>query len=280
MKKMQKAGKFIFGCMVIVVFCLPVVFLFTGSLKGTEELRESLGAVISGGEGSFQWSFFPAFPTLRHYVEVVFDSPEFWTLFWNSVRMTGLILLGQIIVGIPAAWGFARYRFTRPVFRIYMILMMIPFQVRMVSEYLLLRRLELLDSLWGIVLPTVFSTYPMFILFQFFVSIPEEVLDAARIDGASETKIFLKIGVPIGKAGICSSLMLSFVEYWNLIEQPMTFLDTKSLWPLSLYMPQITEARTGVSFAISILVMILPFFVFLAGQEYMQKGIAAFMKDE
>lgn len=135
-------------------------------------------------------------------------------------------------------------------------------------------------SFWGIVLPAIFSAYPVFIMFQFFVSIPEEVLDAARIDGANEWQLFVRIGVPLGKTGIISSMMLSVLECWNMIEQPMVFLDTKSRWPVALYVPQITENGIGVSFAVSILVLILPFLVFLAGQEYIQKGIAAFMKGE
>ena len=150
----------------------------------------------------------------------------------------------------------------------------------MISEYLLLQRMDLLDSFWGIVLPAVFSAYPVFIMFQFFVSIPEEVFDAARIDGANEWQLFVRIGVPLGKTGIISSMMLSVLECWNMIEQPMVFLDTKSRWPVALYVPQITENGIGVSFAVSILVLILPFLVFLAGQEYIQKGIAAFMKGE
>ena len=117
-------------------------------------------------------------------------------------------------------------------------------------------------------------------MFQFFVSITEEVLDAARIDGANEWQLFVRIGVPLGKTGIISSMMLSVLECWNMIEQPMVFLDTKSRWPVALYVPQITENGIGVSFAVSILVLILPFLVFLAGQEYIQKGIAAFMKGE
>ena len=126
--------------------------------------------------------------------------------------------------------------------------------------------MDLLDSFWGIVLPAIFSAYPVFIMFQFFVSIPEEVLDAARIDGANEWQLFVRIGVPLGKTGIISSMMLSVLECWNMIEQPMVFLDTKSRWPVALYVPQITENGIGVSFAVSILVLILPFLVFLAGR--------------
>lgn len=280
MRYLQKVWKWLFGIIVVLIFCLPVVFLLAGSLKGTRKLTDSLGAVIAGKGGDLQWNFFPAYPTLRHYVKVLFDSPQFWTLFWNSVKLTGVIVFGQILISIPAAWGFARYRFTHTIFRVYMILMMIPFQVRMISEYLLLQRMDLLDSFWGIVLPAIFSAYPVFIMFQFFVSIPEEVLDAARIDGANEWQLFVRIGVPLGKTGIISSMMLSVLECWNMIEQPMVFLDTKSRWPVALYVPQITENGIGVSFAVSILVLILPFLVFLAGQEYIQKGIAAFMKGE
>ena len=89
-------------------------------------------------------------------------------------------------------------------------------------------------------------------------------MESARLDGAGELLIFIRIGIPLGSAGIISALVLGFLEYWNLIEQPMAFLKTKSLWPLSLYLPQIDISQTGKAFAVSVLVLIPAVIVFLA----------------
>ena len=89
--------------------CYPIFFLFTGSLMGTGELQNHLGAALSLGEQPMSWSLLPLTPTLRHYVQLLLDSPEFFHMFWNSAALTAGILAGQLLAGVPAAWGFARY---------------------------------------------------------------------------------------------------------------------------------------------------------------------------
>lgn len=266
-----------------LVAVLPVLFSITGSLMGQNELNDLLGAVLTSDSGSasgqtinyVSWRVLPVYPTLKSYIKVLLDSPEFFVMFWNSVKISVGVLAGQILVGVPAAWGFARYRFPGKnlLFMVYVALMMMPFQVMMLSNYLVLDQMALLDNLWGIILPAVFSTFPVFIMYRFFESIPEALMESARLDGAGELLIFIKIGIPLGSPGIISALVLGFLEYWNLIEQPMAFLKTKSLWPLSLYLPQIDMAQTGKAFAVSVLVLIPAIIVFLAGQDYLEQGI-------
>ena len=85
--------------------------------------------------------------------------------------------------------------------------------------------------------------------------------------------IFFKIGLPLGKSGILSALVLGFLEYWNMMEQPMAFLDDKALWPLSLYLPEITWVQAGSAFCTSIITLIPAVFVFVLGQDYLEQGI-------
>lgn len=157
----------------------------------------------------------------------------------------------------------------------YLVLMMMPFQVLMFSNYLVLDQLSLMDTQAGIILPAIFSTFPVFIMYRFFYGVPDSMLEAARLDGAGEIQIFLRIGIPLGSPGILSALVLNFLEYWNLIEQPMAFLKTKSLWPLSLFLPDIGMEKAGLAFATSVVVLIPAVCIFLAGQEYLEQGIVA-----
>lgn len=273
----------VFLAALALIAIFPVFFSITGSLMGQNELNDLLGAVLTANSGSVSdqtvnyvsWRVLPFYPTLKSYVKVLLDSPEFFVMFWNSVKITVGVLAGQILVGVPAAWGFARYRFPgkNMLFMVYVALMMMPFQVMMLSNYLVLDQMALLDNLWGIILPAVFSTFPVFIMYRFFESIPEALMESARLDGAGELLIFIRIGIPLGSPGIISALVLGFLEYWNLIEQPMAFLKTKSLWPLSLYLPQIDMAQTGKAFAVSVLVLIPAVIVFLEGQDYLEQGI-------
>ena len=271
---MKKAGTFICVCFALLA-AFPVFFLAAGSLMGAGELKELLQPVLTGGEGFASWKLFPRYPTLRSYVELLLDSPEFFVMFWNSVKLTGGILVGQLLVGVPAAWGFARFSFPgkKLFFIIYIALMMMPFQVMMLSNYLVLDSLGLLDTLTGIILPAVFSTFPVFIMYRFFEGIPEALMEAARLDGAGELRLFIRVGLPLGSPGIISAMVLGFLEYWNLIEQPMAFLKTKSLWPLSLFLPNINMEKAGLAFAASAVVLLPAVLVFLAGQDYLEQGI-------
>ena len=260
------------------VCCYPILFLLAGSFMGQGEIAENLKQIFAGAKGFASWSLIPKEPALRSYVELTMDTPDFFVMFWNSVKITGGILLGQILFGIPAAWGFARYRFRgrKGLFFLYIVMMMMPFQVLMLPEYLMIEKMQLLDTLGAVILPGMFQTLPVFIICQFFKEIPEELLVAARIDGAGEVSIFLRVGLPLGKAGIISALVLEFLECYNMLEQPMTFLKTKALWPLSLFQPQITAETAGAAFAASVFAMLPAVWVFLAGHEFLEQGIEAY----
>ena len=259
------------------IMCYPILFLTIGAIMSQGELKESLRAILLSGEGFASWKAIPLYPTLRHYIEILLDSPEFFLMFWNSVKMSVFILSGQLLVGVPAAWGFARFNFPfkKALFSLYIVLMMMPFQVTMLSNYLVLNKLKLIDTHAAIILPAIFSTFPIFIMYRFFCGVPESLIESAKIDGANAVQIFMKLGLPLGSAGIISAMVLGFLEYWNLIEQPLAFLRSKSLWPLSLYLPNITLERAGMSFAASVIALIPAILVFLGGQDYLEQGIIA-----
>lgn len=258
-----------------LLICFPVVLILTGSTMDSIELGQYLGPVFGGGEGFIRWKLMPDYPTFAHYGRLLFLTPSFFVLFWNSIRMVGGILIGQLLVGVPAAWAFAAYRVrgSRTLFALYVVLMLLPFQVTMLSSYLVLDRLALLNTHGAIILPAVFSTFPIFLSYGGFRQIPVQLLEAARIDGAGELRIFLKIGLPLGKSGLLSAIVLGFLEYWNLMEQPLAFLDEKALWPLSLYLPEISWTQAGFALCASLITLIPAAFVFVLGQDYLEQGI-------
>ena len=271
--------KILFLILVILslFMCFPVIFLIAGSFMGKAELTGHLAPVLGKGKDFVSWGLLPKYPTIRSYVELLLDTPQFFVMFWNSVKIVFLSIAGQLIVGIAAAWGFARYnfRFKKILFTLYIVVMLMPFQVTMLSSYLVLDSFKLLDTHWSIILPAIFSTFSVFIMYRFFCNIPEAIIESARIDGASELKIFFKIGIPLGMPGIMSAVILQFLELWNLIEQPLTFLKDKSLWPLSIYLPNITLENADIAFTASAVTLIAAIIVFFAGQSYLEQGIAA-----
>ena len=256
----------------------PVIFLSAGSLMGADELEDCLGAVVSGAEGYASFPVLPKYPTLQHFVEVLLDSPEFFVMFWNSILITFGVLGGQFVAGTMAAWGFARYEFPckRGIFLLYIVLMLLPFQVLMLSDYLLLDRLRLLDSLWAVILPGMFSTFPVFIMYRFFAEIPDSLIESARLDGAREWQLFWYLALPMGSSGIIAALGLGFLEYWSLIEQPLTFIKDKSKLPLSVFLPDLTmTGKAGFLFAVSVVTFLPAIIVFMGGRDYLEQGIMA-----
>lgn len=255
--------------------CLPIILLVTGSVMSNGELLQHLGTVFSVGAEFVSWKLVPDYPTFENYRKLLFMTPQFFVLFWNSVKIVGCILAGQLVVGVPAAWAFAVYqvRGRRPLFALYVVLMLLPFQVTMLSSYLVLNRLEMLNTQTAVILPAVFATLPVFLAYGGFRAIPAQLFEAARIDGAGEWTIFCRIGLPLGKSGLLSAMVLGFLEYWNMMEQAMAFLEDKSLWPLSLYLPEITWEQAGFAFTASIIALIPAVFVFIWGQDYLEQGI-------
>ena len=256
---------------------VPLWLLLSGSLMGSEELVQSLGPVLTGVGDRAVWPLLPMYPTLRPYVELLLDRAEFFVMFWNSCGQVFPLVAGQVLIGAPAAWAFARFQFRgkRLLYSLYIVLMLMPFQVTMVSSYLVLDRLGLMNTAWAIILPGAVSTFPVFLMVRFFAAIPDSLTEAAALDGAGHLQIFWHIGLPLGAPGILSAVVLGFLEYWNALEQPLTFLKDQTLWPLSLYLPTVTADNAGVSLAASVIMLLPALLIFLFGQKYLEAGISA-----
>lgn len=276
MKRFRRAIVFFLLLTLAAVVAFPIWFAVTGAFSSQWELEEKLGPVFQNLGGDASWSLLPLAPTLRSLAEVLLDSPDFFTMFWNSVAISLGILAGQLLTAVPAAWALARLpvRGKKGLLTLYIVLMLMPFQVLMFPQYLVLRDLKLLDTLGSVILPAVFSTFPVFLLHRFFLAIPQELLEAARLDGAGEVRIFFQIALPLGTPGILAAAILSFLDSWNMIEQPMTYLKTKSLWPLSLFLPSITLGDMGMGFGAALVMLIPALLLFIACQEYLKQGIA------
>ena len=164
------------------LICLPVLLLFFGSLADSMEWTERMRPLLGNTEEYSSWKWIPDYPTLENFKELLFLTPEFLALFWNSVKIAACILAGQLLVGVPSAWCFAVYDFKRKnlLFSVYVILML-PFQVTMLARYLVLNGLGLLDTHASVILPAVFSTFPVFLVYRGFRGIPRELYEVAPV---------------------------------------------------------------------------------------------------
>lgn len=255
--------------------CLPVLMLVSGSLADGLEWKQRAAGYLYDTQEYISWRWIPDYPTLEHYKRLLFYSPAFFKLFWNSIGMTGGILLGQLLIAVPAAWAFAIYRFRGKgvLFSLYVILMLLPFQVTMLSKYLVLQNAGLINTRWAVVLPAIFSTFPVFLIYRSFAGIPAELLEAARVDGAGEWQSFVQVGLPVAQSGILAAMILSFLESWNMMEEPLTFMQDKSLWPLSLYLPEIAMDQAGYACGASVITLAVSLFVFAIFHDALEQGI-------
>ena len=256
---------------------IPLLLMAGASLMPEDELYWRYLSPLGLGKDRVRAALLPSYPSPEAFVELLIRSPGFFVMFWNSCLQVLPVLAGQLAVAAPAAWAFAKFRFKgkRLLFGGYVILMVLPFQVTQVSNYLVLDRLGLLDSHLSLILPGIWSTLPVFIMTKTFETIPDVLMEAAYLDGAGEFYTFFHVGLPLGYPAVVASLMLSFVEGWNALEQPVTYLKSKNLWPLSLYLPGITEDKAYVAFAAALVTCLLPVLLYLSCQEELEQGVAA-----
>ena len=182
-----------------------------------------------------QWS-------LAGWYEVLIRRPHYLVKFWNSLILSVAIAAGQALVASLAGYAFSKFRFPgrEPLFFIVIIVMMMPYQVTLVSNYFVIRGLGLMGSWAALIIPAVFSPFGVFLLRQVFDTCPDELLDAARIDGAGDLTILFRILLPRSRAGVVSLVLLTFVDAWNMVEQPLVYLDNSYDYPLSVFLSQMS----------------------------------------
>ena len=270
------------GCFA-VLFLLPIVLTITNSFMSASEISANYGQVFAttdtGGKvyiaDKVNLKFIPDMVSFSQYITVLFKSPEYLLKFWNSVILVGPIVLFQLLVAAGASYGFTRYRgrIKEIIFFVYIILMLMPYQVTLVPNYLVADWLHILDTNWAIWLPGIFSPFSVYLLTKYMRRIPTSVMEAAQIDGAGEWQIFRRICMPLCKGAMCSIAILIFIDYWNMVEQPLILLADQEKHPLSVFLSKINSGEIGLAFAVATIYMVPPILVFLYGEDYLVEGI-------
>ena len=271
-----------------ILALVPIFYTFINSFMSSAEIKDNYGVVFQSLSGHAKDTgatyldktvvlrMVPERVTLEQYKTLLFMSPTYLLKFWNSVIMVVPIVLGQLVVSSLAAYSFARYRKRRReiLFFSYVILMLMPFQVTLVPNYLISDKLGIIDTPWSIILPGVFSTFSIYLLTKYMRRIPTAYIDAARIDGAGEWQIFARIIMPNCRSAVVAMAILLFIDYWNMVEQPLIMLSDESARPLSVFLAQVNTDEIGMAFAACALYMLPPLLVFLRGEEQLVEGIS------
>lgn len=208
--------------------------------------------------------------------KVFFATPEYLLVFWRTLGLCALIVAGQVVLSVLAGLGFAKYDFPGKGlwFFLLLVVMVLPLQVTLVPNFRMLEALNLLDTQWALALPALFAPLGTFLMTQSFRAVPDEILEAARLDGASTWTALWKVLVPCGKNGLSCVLVLTFLSAWNMVEQPMAYLKDAAQHPLSVSLA-VTGARDqGVQLACCLLALLPPLLLFLGLHKELVQGIA------
>lgn len=272
----------IFAAIAAVIFLLPTVLTITNSFMSQTEINANYGVVFNSVTDSKTFisktvnlKFIPDIVSFSQYFSVLFKTPDYLLKFWNSAILTVPIVIFQTVVALFASYGFSRLtgKLKEIIFFVYIILMLMPYQVTLVPNYLVSEKLGILDTRWAIILPGIFSPFAVFLLTKAMKRIPKTYFEAAMLDGANEFQIFTSICYPMVRSAVFSVLMLVFIDYWNMVEQPLILLSDESMHPLSVFLSKINSGDTGLAFAVAVIYMMPSLLMFLYGEDYLVEGI-------
>lgn len=250
-------------------FIVPLIWMILTSLKTTVEVFAR----------PFKW--FPAVPQWSNYVEVWTNqyAPMFKS-FLNSTFIVVFSIVGQLSIASFAAYAFAKMNWKGKglIFTLFLSSMMIPGQVTIIPRFMLFKTIGLYNNLWAIILPSWFGASAIFMLRQFYMGLPDDLMEAAKMDGAGHLRIFLQIMMPLTKAALMSLVILSFISSWNEYLAPLIFLSDEAKFTVSQiirwYMQEESDPYELVMVA-STIALIPVLVVFVTCQKYFVEGIAS-----
>jgi len=249
-----------------LIFVLPIIWIFISSLKTSNEI--------------FSWppTILPNNVTFSNYI-TAFSKGNFVTYFKNSIFVAVAATALTLLINSMAGYALAKFDFkgNKVIFFLFIATLMIPLQVIMVPIFIVLRNLGLYNSLWGIIIPPAATPTGVFLVRQYMTTIPDEVLESARIDGASEWRIFSMIILPLSKPVLTALTIFSFMWRWNDFLWPFVVLSNESKYTIQVAIANFVgqfSVDWNSLLAMNIVAMIPVLLVFLFFQRYFVKGIA------
>ncbi len=263
----KRALLYILLIVLTIITLTPLIWMLSSSLKLDNEVFSV----------PIQW--IPKDPQWSNYSKV-WEKIPLLTFTFNSVKLTVIITIIQVITSSFAAYGFAKCKFKgrNILFMLYVATMAIPWQVYMLPQYSLMNKLHLVDTHIGYILMQSFNAFGVFLMRQAFISIPDELLEAARIDGLSEYGIFRKIVLPLSKASVTTLVIFTFVTIWNDYMGPMIYFNTESNKTIQLGIKMFIgqySTEYGLVMTVSVMALLPVLLIFLIGQKQFVQGIAS-----
>lgn len=251
---MTKSGKFaqIVALLLVMICVSPYIYVAVRS--------------FIGNDGEF---------TLEYYYKTFLGTSQYLVRFWKSLALCIFIAAGQVIASTLAGYGFAKFKFPgkNVVFFLLMILMIMPLQVTLVPNYLILDEMGLMNTYYALALPAIFVPLGTFIMTQSFKAVPNDIIEAAEIDGCGVLGTLTRIAIPMNKSGLVCTMLLSFLDGWNMVEQPMVYIEEFIDLPIAVALASVPPEDPTVQLVCCILVIIPPLFLFCYFNRELVEGI-------
>lgn len=249
------------------VMLIPFAWMFSASLKLDKDVF------------IFPIQWIPQNPRWQNYLDIWTKIP-LMTFVLNTVKITLIVTFLQLLTSSFAAYAFAKlkFKYSNLLFMAYIATIAVPWQVYMVPQFMMMRKFGLNDSHLAIIFLQAFSAFGVFMMRQFYQGIPDELCEAARIDGMSEYQIYGRIMLPLSKPALSTLTIFTFVSTWNDFLGPLIYLKTEAKKTLQLGLKMFISqysSEYGLIMAASVLSLIPVLIVFLSLQKYFVEGIAA-----
>jgi multiple sugar transport system permease protein len=223
--------------------------------------------------------FYPVKPIITNY-QTVFKHEYFLSWYGNTAITVILTIIVRLLVTIPASYALSRIRFQgqRVILMVLLATYMVPAETTMVPRYLYFKQIELLDSMWAIVLPEISEVFYLVLLMEFFRAIPKDFSEAADIDGASHIQILARICIPLSGPSLATAILFSFINVWNNFLDPFLFITTTSkqlITPALKYFQERGGANIPVQMAGAGLALIPIIAMFIFTQKYFIAGVSS-----
>lgn len=270
MKKQKKAIRIVNTVWVTacgILFLLPLLWMLSSAVKTGPEVFAS----------DFRW--IPEVIRWDNFVRVWTNGEvPFWRLYLNSLTIAVVGTLGQLLISSLAGYSLAKIQFKgrNLIFMAMMVTMMIPVQATIIPRFILFKTIGIYDTLWALILPAFFNVTSIFLLRQFYMSLPGDLMEAARVDGANHIQTWWKIMMPLTKPAMVTVTVLAFISSWNEYMNALIFLPSNKNYTVSLgiqYWMQMTdEYNLMMTAAASAIVPVIILFLFT--QKYFVESIA------
>ncbi len=274
MRKRVFAAVYTVFCVAAVVLALfPPTINLLGSFLG-EAFVESIFLSTVEETVAQTDSIKEAF-SVSQYVDVLIASPDYLYRFWNSVFLVAPVVVFGLLISSLTAYGISRTkgRLSRVMLMAFLVLMMLPKQVTVIPNYYAIKELGLQNTWLAVWLPGIFSPFCVYLLARYMKRIPSELFEAAKIDGAGEFSLYLKVALPLCKGELIVMGTLILVDGWNQVELPLIMFSRSTMYPLSVYLSTIRENAVGITFASSIIYMVPVILLFLLGAREIEENI-------